>query len=160
MIRTHVTLGILTGFLLSGCGAGSAQFDAYSNALSQTRAAVAAHRASADTAKDEASCAAERTRYGDAVRPPLSNMAMMSGGGMMQGGLTPGGMVQGSSSCPSCQDATLAQGCTQMQLELNAHLGTPCSADPAANAAEVLRDCDRMDSLLDAQQQRLHQMGG
>ncbi len=54
----------------------------------------------------------------------------------------------------------MAEGCTQMQLELNAHLATPCSADPAANAAEVNRHCDRMDALLDAEQQRLHQMGG
>ncbi len=160
MIRSHLVLATLAGLLVIGCGgAQGGQFDSYSTALQQTRAAVDAHRASAETAKDQASCTAERTRYGGAVRPPLSDMAKMSGAGMMQEGTFPSGMMLGS-SCPRCQDARLAEGCTQMQLELNTHLETPCSADPAANAAEVIRHCDRMDALLDANQQRLHQMGG
>jgi hypothetical protein len=155
MIRTHVALGILTASVLCACSQ-NPQLDSYATALQQTRAAVEAHRARAATAKDRDSCRNERGEYGDEARQPLADMEMMSGG------MTQGGMMQCPmcNSCPMCRDAGFAEGCARMQGELDQHLDAGCTDEAPTNSAEITGHCDRMDTLLDAEQQRLDQLMG
>lgn len=153
MIRTPVALGILTVSALCACSR-TPQLDAYATAIQETRAAVEAHRARAATADDRDSCRKERDDYGDEARQPLADMQMMSGG-LPQGGMMQCPMCE---SCPMCRDAGFAEGCARMQDELDQHLDAGCTDEAPVNADEITGHCDRMDALLDGEQQRLERM--
>ncbi len=129
MARSLVVLSFAVVSFGCGVGASSEDVAAYRSTVSELQAVVATHESDGASATAEA-CAKEHQRYDDQVRPRVEQLS----------GSSPG--------LDRCRPMGLGSMCGSMRTELDRHAKAACSPDAAANHAEVVAHCRRMNDWL------------